>query len=86
MASKLYVAQITGLSPTFTVTVPTETDLLFNNSNLSGKQYIPLPYGTTAQFDNDLLENSPRRTPNGMIRFNTGSSKLEVYYNGRWWS
>lgn len=86
MAGKLYVGQLTGLSPTFTVTVPEETDLLFNDSNIRGNQYIPLPYGTTAQFNNDTQQWSPRRTPNGMIRFNTGSSKLEVYHNGRWWS
>ena len=80
MASKLYVAQITGLTPNFTVTIPEETDLLFNDANLSGKQYIPLPYGTTAQFINDAVENSPRKTPNGMIKFNTTLGKLEVYY------
>ena len=84
MASKLYVAQITGLTPNFTVTIPEETDLLCNDANLSGKQYIPLPYGTTAQFINDAVENSPRKTPNGMIRFNTTSGKLQGF-NGTAW-
>jgi hypothetical protein len=43
---------------------------------VSGTEYIKLPVGTTAQ--------RPATPANGMMRVNTTTNSIEVYYSGTW--
>ncbi len=74
---ELNVGSIQGLSPTFRVTLNADTTLeLESDFNVSSQQYIPFPSGTDAQRHPDPLQ--------GSMRFNTTSTKLEVWSGTDW--
>tara|TARA_B100001057_G_scaffold477688_1_gene547202 strand:+ start:14496 stop:14765 length:270 start_codon:yes stop_codon:yes gene_type:complete len=86
---KVRVAQLQGLTPGFTVTLDQDSDFAFKGGSelrITGSQSaLPLPYGTTQQFNDVIIDRSPNRGyVNGQLRFNTGSNKLEVFNNGIW--
>ena len=86
---KVRAQNLQGLTPGFTVTLDHDSDFAFKGGaelRITGSQNsLPLPYGTTQQFNDAVINKSPNRGyVNGQVRFNTGSNRLEVYNNGIW--
>ena len=85
---KVRVQTIQGLTPNFTVTVDEDSDLAFKGGaelRVTNQSALPLPYGTTDQFNNQQIVQAPNRGyETGQLRWNTATQKLEVFNNGVW--
>tara|TARA_B100000287_G_C20608346_1_gene771031 strand:- start:52 stop:321 length:270 start_codon:yes stop_codon:yes gene_type:complete len=86
---KVRVQNLQGLTPNFRVTLDEDSDFAFKGGaelRVTGSQSaLPLPHGTPQQFADAAINKAPNRGyVNGQIRFNTASSRLEVFNNGIW--